>query len=327
MSVAQEIHQEPIRTRTGMLFVLVCSVGGFIFAGNIFLNFLNTPPSDFPVGTKVVIENGLNLKQITEVLEQNHVIRSSLYLYIILNHEDIATALKAGSYVFESPQTGEEVAQALIQGSNISPFTTLTLPEGFRIRDFSYLLPPSLQQDTYTEFMSAEGYLFPDTYFVSSTMTLKDTVTLLQDTFTQKIAPYKEEIRASGFTEEEVVILASIIEREAKSNESKKIVSGILHNRLEINMALQVDAVFDYILDKTSSELTGEDLQIDSPYNTYEFTGLPPTPIANPGIESIEAVLRPHASEYLYYLTGKDGTFHYAKTFEQHKRNKELYLR
>ncbi len=276
---------------------------------------------------EITIEDGLNLKQITEVLERHDVIRSSLYLYIMLNHAEIATTLKAGSYKFDTPQTGEEIAQALIQGSNITPFITLTLPEGFRIRDFSYLLPESLKRIDYSSFALHEGYLFPDTYFISPIMTLEDTISLLHSTFIQKIAPYEDEIQASGFTKEEVIILASIIEREAQSSESKKLVSGILQNRIEINMALQVDAVFDYLLDKKSSELTQADLRMDSPYNTYKFTGLPPAPIANPGLESIEAVLRPEKSEYLYYLTGKDGTFHYAKTFEQHKRNKELYLR
>lgn len=91
-------------------------------------------------------------------------------------------------------------------------------------------------------------------------------------------------------------------------------------------MPLQVDATFDYILDKNSSELTIEDLRIDSPYNTYLYKGLPPTPIANPGIESIEAVLEPEITDYLYYLTSADGTFYYARTFEQHKVNKKKYL-
>ena len=104
-------------------------------------------------------------------------------------------------------------------------------------------------------------------------------------------------------------------------------VSGILQNRLREDMPLQVDATFHYINGKASHELTVDDLEMDSPFNTYKYVGLPPAPIANPGLESIQAVLSPTETNYFYYLTALDGTFHYAKTFEEHKKNKEKYLR
>ena len=123
-----------------------------------------------------------------------------------------------------------------------------------------------------------------------------------------------------------MIILASILEREANDEQSMKIVSGILQNRLKHGMALQVDASIEYVLDKSLSALTSEDLKIDSPYNTYLHTGLTPTPIGNPGLQAIDAVLHPAKTEYLYYITDADGHFHYAKTFEEHKRNVTKYL-
>jgi len=123
------------------------------------------------------------------------------------------------------------------------------------------------------------------------------------------------------------LVLASIIEREADSVESKKMVAGILKNRMSINMPLQTDASMEYILDKPLSELTPEDLKKESPYNTYLNFGLPPTPIGNPGLDAILAVLEPTPSDYYYYITGNDGEFYYAKTYAEHLQNIEKYLR
>jgi UPF0755 protein len=149
----------------------------------------------------------------------------------------------------------------------------------------------------------------------------------MQKTFNEKTAPLEERIKTSQYSQNEILTLASILEREANTPESKKIVSGILQNRLTINMPLQVDATMEYILNKPLQELAPEDLNIESPYNTYLNVGLPPTPIGNPGTESIEAVLEPIESEYLFYITGEDGNFYYSKTYEEHLENIEKYLR
>ena len=121
--------------------------------------------------------------------------------------------------------------------------------------------------------------------------------------------------------------MASIIEREAITPEARRIVSGILWKRIKMGMPLQVDATFAYVNGKNTYELTAEDLHIDSKYNTYEYKGLPPGPICNPGLDSIIATIEPTATPYLYYLSEKNGTMHYAKTFEEHKMNKVKYMR
>jgi UPF0755 protein len=245
----------------------------------------------------------------------------------LLTREFGGAFVQAGTYHFTEPLTTRQVAEALTVGKYRSPLVSITLPEGFRVSELHTYLPEMYQSDAVLDESLYEGTLFPDTYFISSDATMDDIITLLTSTMEEKIAPYREYIAQSSFTEREVIILASLIEREANDETSMKLVSGILQNRLKVDMPLQVDASLDYILNKTSAELTIDDLEIDSGFNTYNSTGLPPHPIANPGLTAIEAVLWPTESEYLYYLTGDDGVFYYAETFEEHKRNKTRYIK
>jgi len=305
-----------------ILCLALCALVLYVYA-----QYLNTPTPSFPTGRDIVVEEGGTVNSVAEQLEREGVIRSSLYLYYILTKNFPESYIHAGVYVFDTPTSTYEIAHALTQGSPKVPLFQMTFPEGFKADDIANYLPPELQELNFENVKQHEGYLFPDTYFIASHTTADEIVKLLLNTFTDKLAPYQEEIAASTFSEKDVVILASILEREAKDKTSKKIVSGILQNRLTDGMPLQVDATFDYILGKASHELTIDDLAMDSPYNTYIHTGLPPAPIANPGLEAIEAVLEPTVTDYYYYLTDSDGVFHYAKTFEDHKRNKERYLR
>lgn len=290
-------------------------------------NKLNAATPNFPVATDIVIEEGMTHRDITNLLEDKEVVRSSLYLHYVLSQKFDGLYVKAGIYNFDSPRTTYEVAQIITSGANTSPLLAVTFPEGFSTKDIATYLPPLFTNPDVSTITKFEGYLFPDTYYISKDSTFTDLVTLMQRTFDEKIQTVAGKISASGLTQDEVIILASLIEREARDVHSKKIVAGILRNRLRIDMPLQVDATFMYILGKTSAQLTQDDLRIDSPYNTYTNTGLPPTPISNPGMESILAVLEPQESEYLYYLTDDAGTFRYAKTFEEHKVNKSRYLR
>jgi UPF0755 protein len=120
--------------------------------------------------------------------------------------------------------------------------------------------------------------------------------------------------------------MASLVEEETRTPADRRLVAGILWKRIKLGMPLQVDAVFPYINGKNTYEVTARDLKIDSPYNTYLYPGLPIAPIANPGLDSIKAAIEPAESPYLYYLSDRAGAMHYAKTFEEHKRNRELYL-
>jgi UPF0755 protein len=149
----------------------------------------------------------------------------------------------------------------------------------------------------------------------------------MQQEFNTKVEPLGPDIAASGHTLQEIIVMASIIEREARRDEDRKMVSGILWNRIGKDMPLQVDAVFGYIYSRQTYSPSFHDLAVDSPYNTYHNAGLPPGPICNPSLSSIEAALHPTPSKYLYYITGRDGLMHYATTYKQHSANVSVYLR
>ena len=307
----------------GVIIIVLAILVSFLFLTNV----LNTPPKEFPRAVDIVITEGLTVNQVTQVLEEKNVVRSSLYLRFVLFKNFRNQFVQAGTYRFQEPLTTNDVARSIIQGKNLSPRIKITLPEGFRSRELYSFLPKTFHSSTSLDILSFEGYLFPDTYFISNSMSIDEIISLLRTTHMRKMSLYAKRIEASGFTEREIIILASLLEREANTPESRRLISGIMHNRLRFNMPLQIDAVFDYILNKTSAELTEDDLKIDSPYNTYTHIGLPPSPISNPGSDAIDAALNPTITEYLYYLSDDDGNFYYAKTFEEHKKNKARYLR
>ncbi len=172
-----------------------------------------------------------------------------------------------------------------------------------------------------------EGMLFPDTYFFSPNTSTDEAITRLKKNYEAKLAPLREKIQKGSYSEREVVILASILEKEARGDTDRSMIAGVLMKRLSIGMPLQVDASFLFLLGKESQNVTKQDLEIDSPYNTYKYRGLPPGPINNPGLATIQAVLNPTETTYLYYLHDANGGVHFATTFAEHKKNKALYLK
>lgn len=310
---------------------LIILINIFALAALYLLSYLQAAPSDFPVDKPITIEMGTSLREVVAIMKEENVVSSeyALYIYMLLKHE--GESVKASTYVFESPLKLNEVAKRLIAGDHDSDLVRLTFTEGERATIIADRASASLKAFDKTRFLELakdkEGYLFPETYFVPTDFTAEDLFTLMSDTFFEKISTFDEQILDSPLLLEEIIILASILEREANTVESKAIVSGILQKRLEIGMALQVDASMEYILDKPLSELTAEDLKRESPYNTYLNRGLPPTAIGNPGLVTITAVLKPIPTTYFFYITGDDGEFYYANDFEGHKRNIARYLR
>ena len=303
----------------------------FLTVSSFYVLSLNSPTTNFPVGVPLEIKEGATASDTVVLLKEHDFVRSAQYLKFLLKTQYQNHFIQAGKYTFDHPLNADEIADAITTGSYADPLVSVTFYEGVRgqqiVDTLAKVLPDATTQFTPEVFDAQIGYLFPDTYFIPSDITSASLVSLMRSTFDQRTAYLKPAIEKSHFTLNEVVTLASIIEREANNVESMKTISGILQNRLNIGMALQVDATLEYLTGKKSDELTDKDLTIDSPYNTYIHTGLPPKPIANPGLAAIEAVLYPTQTDYLYYMTEPDGTFHYAKTFEQHKANKERYLR
>ena len=304
-----------------------------VFVALLFLVVYATsiPPAVFSTDNMITIQSGMSAKEITLLLKEEGVIKSQYLLYAVLVLFNDTSVIKAGNYVFESPISVFKVAEYITNTKQVKEQITLVFFEGISVKKIGEISESKLAHfdtDVFQELATPfEGFLFPDTYFVTGDFTETDIFTLLQNTFEQKIKPLEDELNTHFLTKDELIILASIVEREANTEESMKTVAGILFARMDIGMALQVDAPFEYILNKPGTDLLPADLLIDSPYNTYLYNGLPPTPIGNPGLTSIKAVLNPNETEYLYYITGNDGEFHYAQTFDEHRRNIARYLK
>jgi UPF0755 protein len=324
----------PVRAPRNIFFrrliIALIIIAVLCAAGFAWFSYITASP-EFSTGATLHIKRGMSVGAIAEEAKRAGIVKSPLILYAVLTYTYDPTRIFAGTYRFDTPHSVFEVARKLARNDVDQTLKTITIPEGVTRKDIAKIAQAQLVDFDVNAFLELtknnEGYLFPETYFVTEEFSEEELVTLLTETYASAIHPYQEAIEQSSFSEYEVLILASILEREANDEESMKTVSGILQNRLEIGMALQTDASVEYVLDKPISELTSNDLRIDTPYNTYMYPGLVPTPIGNPGLQAIEAVLYPIESEYFYYITGNDGIFYYAEDFEAHKQNIQTYLR
>lgn len=289
------------------------------------------PPSGFQKNKVITIKNGATLTDVSTLLKNENIIRSQSFFEICSRLVGGEKPVLAGQYLFKEPISTCRVALRIARGISGVPAIRVTLPEGMTNKDIAIILEKNIPNFDTAVFLEharlREGFLFPDTYFFLESMTIQDIEKKMTENFYKKIAPFIDEINASGHTEREIVIMASILEKEATTEVDKAIVSGILWKRISIGMPLQVDASFLYLFGKKSSEVTVEDKQVKSTYNTYLNKGLPLGPIGNPGIAAIRAAIHPTPSPYLYYLSDNDGEMHYAETFEEHKANKQKYLR
>jgi UPF0755 protein len=316
-----------LRTKKAVLFSILL----LLFV--IYISSVSTP-SNYPVGHIITIEKGTILKDIANNLKSEKVIRSPFLFrstVIILGGERSA---HAGEYLLHEKEGVFALAYRIANGKfELIPITVL-IPEGLNIQELALHLSNSIDMFDMTKFLSLsqndEGYLFPDTYNFLPNVSEEEVYQTMKETFDIRLREISEEVESfignTGRPIEDIIIMASIIELEAFDLETKLDISGVLWNRMEIGMALQVDASFAYLLGKGTSQLSLEDLQIDSPYNTYKYRGLPPGPISNPGLESILSAVTPSQHDYYYYLADKEGVTHFSKTFAEHSRKKALYI-
>lgn len=297
----------------------------------IFFSFLFLPPFDFPKDKTITVKSGATLNEVSFLLGSENIIRSKSLFELCSKIVGGRKPILAGQYLFNKPISVCSVAFRIAHGISGIPPVRVTIPEGMSNKETARVLASKLSKFNSAIFLSdtqaKEGYLFPDTYLFSDAATTEDVERVMTENFNKKVEPLTKEIEASKHTLREIIIMASILEKEATTEEDKAIVSGILWNRISIGMPLQVDASFLYLLGKKSSELTTTDLQMKSDYNTYTNRGLPSGPIGNPGLLAIRAAIHPTSSSYLYYLSDKDGVMHYTKTFAEHVANKAKYLR
>ena len=297
--------------------ILIAAIIFFVLAGFSGYFFLSAP-KNFPSGETIAIEKGKGLAEISGKLKKEGFIRSKYAFALYARALGKSKKIKYGKYLFNEPVSVFSLISRLTKGEFGFKPIKVTVTEGLTIKDISELFGDFENFDK-EEFLGKtgklEGYLFPDTYLFLPFAEMEQIIGTMTDNFKNK----------AGDVGKEIVIMASLIEKEVPNSDDRKIVSGILWKRLKLGMALQVDAVFPYITGKQKVLL--EDLKIDSPYNTYLHKGLPPGPISNPGLDAIEAAKNPKETLYLYYLSGNDGKTHFAKTFAEHLKNKEKYLR
>lgn len=313
---------------------LIIALLAVLFVLLVFYFAVYRAPSVFVSGRIFHVERGETLAEVANRLEQEDLVRSAFWLRnfvaILGGEKNVA----AGDYFFSERKTLGEIARALTKADYGIVPARVTIPEGASVIQIADILARHFDQFgvfDIEEFLrlaaDKEGYLFPDTYFFLASMDAKEILQILGDTFDERVNPLRGEIKAFGRTFEDVLIMASIIEREARTSETRRIIAGILWKRLDREFPLQVDVTFDVINGKNSFELTLDDLDIDSPFNTYKYPGLPPSPIANPGLDAIRATITPIETEYYYFLADREGVTYYSETFEEHKEKKARYLK
>lgn len=317
-------------------FIIICSLV-YLSLYNIFLLFYPFPNQC----ESVVITPHSDSIQVASILEENGLVKNKFYFLVVGQIFKIFHNLKAGEYEFGKRVSTWNVLNKLAKGE--IAIYKITIPEGWTIQDIVCLLSEkglinperflalaenaNFMVESYKFPKNLEGYLFPDTYYFTKGVDTEESIIaqMLSQFKRRVIDKYGDEIRTRKYSLDRIIILASLIEKEAVVNYERPVISKVFYNRLKRKMLLQCDPTVRYALGKFEGKLTLYDLNVKSPFNTYIHTGLPPHPICNPGIASIRAAIYPADVDYLYFVSKNDGTHYFTKNYEEHREAKKKY--
>jgi len=289
---------------------------------------------------KIEIKKGMGLQSVINELQKAEIIHWPFLTHLYLRYKKVGAFLKVGEYEFSEKSTPESIAEKLIKAERVRK--TFTIPEGYNLQDIAKLLKekgvfvsanffqktqtPELLKPFGLEGPTLEGYLFPDTYEYTSETKEEELLTRMVENFKKHFDEKSTQRTLElGMSPYQALILASIVEKETGKAEERPLIAGVFYNRLKIGMPLATDPAVIYGVANFDGNLRRADLERDGPYNTYIRPGLPPTPIANPGAKSLEAVLYPTPSEYLFFVSKGDGSHQFSKTYEEHQAAVKQY--
>lgn len=308
-----------------MILLALCIVGADV---------LGVGSSDEPIQLSITEQD--NLSTLSQQLAENNIVISKHLFKLFYQWNTHSSVIHPGTITVHKQDSYQEIADTIQKP--LADTVTITIPEGFEVYAIASRLQKNELIQSEEEFYSAleqfsfetnqgkkisgdevSGFLFPDTYSISQKATPTEIIQIMTDNFKQKWTDaYQKKADKMNMSITDVINLASIVEREARKDEDFPLVASVFHNRLKKNQKLESCATVQYILRERKTVLSFADTKIDSPYNTYQYSGLPPTAISSPGIMAIEAVLYPEETDYLYFFTDKNGDNHYAKTFAEH---------
>ena len=332
------------RPRRRLRFVLVAvgvALALAVAAGGT-AKWLLAPVNDDPSLTRVDVPSGSSLWRIATELQRAGVVRSARAFVVLARWRGVASKVRAGEYALSPSWRAARVLEQLVAGRVVT--YEVVLPEGLTAAEIAARLEaatlvradaflavtrdPAVAREFEVEGTGLEGYLFPETYRMPHGLSAKQVARVLVDQFRAQWATLEADASARGLGQKQVVTLASIVEKETGAADERALVASVLWNRLERGMRLESDPTTIYGIVDFDGNLRREHLEDETnPWNTYRIVGLPPTPIANPGAASLAAVLRPAASEYLYFVAKGDGTHVFARSYAEHLDNVARYQR
>lgn len=334
------------------LLVIVLLIGGTVGGALWYINRGLQPMPARDAEVELTIAKGMNSGQIAAMLEEKGLIRNDTIFKYYLMYKKEGSRFQAGMYRMKPGMTLDEMIAKMNAGDTVKEeMIRFTVPEGMTVSQIADKLSGDhvVERDTFLALIDKgeglnssriaeipadakvkhklEGYLFPETYELKKGSTEKDMINRMLDELERQLSMlptgWEQKLEERGIGFHEMMTIASLIEREVVVDEERPMVASVIYNRLAKKQKLQIDATVQYLFDKQKDRLLNKDLKTESPYNTYLYEGLPPGPIANPGLASISAAIYPAQSDYYFYVTKKDGTqtHLFAETYAQHLKN------